>query len=138
MAGETDLDKLLALMQPKLLDGDFVFCSVPGSGYGDLAELEPLASYQEDEGLSLLLAKNKADAAGMAYHSVFKGITLSVHSSLDAVGFSAAVAGRLAADGIPCNMIAAHYHDHVFVPEGRAEQALRLLEEFGRRPSATA
>jgi uncharacterized protein len=46
-------------------------------------------------------------------------ITLDVHSALDGVGLTAAVAVALAAEGIPCNMIAAHHHDHVFVPPAR-------------------
>ena len=77
--------------------------------------------------MSLLLGKARADQAGLEYSGVFKGITLSVHSSLEAVGFTAAVANKLAASGISANVIAAHYHDHVFVPADRAEQALSLL-----------
>ena len=127
MVGETDLDKLIALMQPKMLDGDYVFCTLKDGVFPDAAGLAPLASYQEEEGMSLLLEQSRADAAGLPYNSVFRGITLSVHSSLDAVGFTAAVASKLAANGIPANVIAAHYHDHVFVPAERAEQALQLL-----------
>ena len=130
MAGETDLDKLLTLLQPKLLEVEFVFCSVPNIRYGDRADLQPIACYQEDEGLSLVLEKHRADEAGLAYNSVFRGITLSVHSSLDAVGFTAAVSNKLAANGISSNVVAAHYHDHVFVPANKAEFALRLLTEF--------
>ena len=132
MAGETDLDKLLALLQPKLLDGEFVFCSIPNIRYGDLADLQPLACYQEDEGLSLLLEKRAADTAELQYNSVFRGITLSVHSSLDAVGFTAAVTNKLSGNGISSNVVAAHYHDHVFVPAEKAELALHLLTEFGQ------
>ncbi|NKB32846.1 MAG: ACT domain-containing protein [Pseudomonadales bacterium] len=130
MAGETELDKLLALMQPKLLEGDYVFCTVADGSYGDFTELNPLSSYQEEEGLSLLLAQQQADSAQLDYESVFKGITLSVHSSLDAVGFTAAVANKLAAHGIPANVVAAHFHDHVFVPAEKAELALKLLTEI--------
>ncbi len=128
--GETDLDKLLTLMQPELLPGKFVFCSIPEGKYGDYAELEPIASYHEKEGLSLLLDKRSADAAELEYASVFRGITLNVHSSLDAVGFTAAVSSKLASNGISSNVVAAHYHDHLFVPAEKAEQALQLLTEF--------
>ncbi len=128
--GETDLDKLLALMQPTLLPGEFVFCTAKDLIYGDLAELRPIASYQEEEGLSLILNKADADRAGLDYNSVFKAITLSVHSSLDAVGFTAAVAGKLASNGISANVVAARFHDHLFVPRDRAEFALQLLTEI--------
>ena len=130
MAGEKDLGRLLSQMEPMLIEGEFVFSTMPNSSYGDFAEWLPLACYQEQEGLSLLISQQQADAAGLAYSSVFKGITLSVHSSLDAVGLTAAVTNKLAEHGIPANIIAAHYHDHVFVPAERAELALQLLSEL--------
>jgi hypothetical protein len=132
VVGETDLDKLLALLQPKLLEGEFVFCSIPPVPLGELESLDPLACYREDEGLSLLLRRPSADAAGIRYNFVSRCITLSVHSSLDAVGFTAAVSNKLANHGVPANVIAAYYHDHVFVPADQAELALRLLTEFER------
>jgi len=130
MAGEEDLDKLLVLMQPSLLPGDFVFCTIANLKYGDLAELQPIASYQEAEGLTLVLDKQAADDAGLAYDSVFNCITLMVHSSLNAVGLTAAVSSKLAASGISANVIAAFYHDHVFVPKNKARLALQLLTEL--------
>lgn len=130
MAGEEDLDKLLALLRPSLLPGDFVFCTAANLKYGDLAELQPVASYQEEEGLTLVLDKQVADDAGLAYDSVFNCITLTVHSSLEAVGLTAAVSGKLAANGISANIIAAYHHDHVFVPKDKAHSALQLLCEL--------
>lgn len=130
MVGEVDLDKLLALLQPVLQPGEYVFCSIPPRSFAELEELQPLACYREEEGLSLLLDKEIAQRHEIKHTSVFRCITLSVHSSLDAVGFTAAVARKLAANGIPANVIAAFYHDHVFVPEELAEQALRYLTEF--------
>ncbi|MFT7471442.1 MAG: hypothetical protein ACI8XU_001338 [Kiritimatiellia bacterium] len=130
MAGEEDLDTLLVLLQPSLLPGDFVFCTAPNLKYGDFAELQPVASYQEEEGLTLVLAKQSADIAGLAYDSVFNCITLMVHSSLEAVGLTAAVSGKLAANGISANVIAAYHHDHVFVPKNKAQLALQLLTEL--------
>lgn len=130
MAGEEDLDKLLAQMRPKLLPGDFVFCTVATMKYGDHAELQPLASFQEEEGLTLVLERHAAENVGLAYDAVFGCITLSVHSSLQAVGLTAAVTSKLAAEGISANVIAAYYHDHVFVPQDKAQLALRLLAEL--------
>lgn len=130
MPGEIDLEKLLALLQPKLLSGSYVFCSVAGAKYGDLAELNPVASYQEEEGLSLVLEQQAADQAGLDYSFVCKGITLSVHSSLEAVGFTAAVANKLASCGISANVVAGYFHDHVFVPADKAEMAMSVLTEI--------
>ncbi|MEO1400127.1 MAG: ACT domain-containing protein [Cyanobacteria bacterium J06635_1] len=130
MAGETNLSKLLSSMAPKLLDGEYVFCSVKAARYGDLKELEPLATYNEAEGLTLLVPKHLADENGLSYESVFRGITLAIHSSLDAVGLTAAVSTKLAEHGISANVIAAYYHDHLFVQTERAEQAIAALREL--------
>jgi hypothetical protein len=80
MVGETDLSKMLASLAPHLMDGDFVFCTIQDAKYGDFAELLPIASFREAEGLTFLAAKENADKAGFNYESIFKGITLKVHS----------------------------------------------------------
>lgn len=130
MSGETDLEKLLALLQPRLLAGYYVFVTLADEQSEELQNLQPLATYREDEGLSALVEQQQADQMSLQYHGVFRGITLSVHSSLESVGLTAAVAGKLATHGISANVIAAHYHDHVFVPAQRAEQAMQLLTEL--------
>ncbi len=127
MTGIVDLQQLLKTMQPVLAQGRYVFCCLEGR-YGDHQSLNPLASFQESEGLTLVLDQDEAKMAGLAYESVFRKITLSVHSSLDAVGLTAAVAECLASHGISANVVAAYYHDHVFVPQERAEEALSLLQ----------
>jgi hypothetical protein len=131
MTGEKDLTKLLASLSPHLMDDDFVFCTVRDATYGDFAELSPLASFQEDEGLSLLLTRESADRAGFRYESIFKCITLKVHSSPEAVGLTAAVSCQLAERGISANIAAACHHDHVLVPAEKADDALSALEAFG-------
>jgi len=133
MAGERDLDKLLASLSPRLMDDDFVFCTIKDAKYGDFAELSPLASFREEEGLTLLLTKEKADKAGFKYDSIFKCITLKVHSSLEAVGLTAAVSRQLADRGISANVIAGYWHDHVFVPAERADDAWSALKDLSRR-----
>ncbi|MBK8903574.1 MAG: ACT domain-containing protein [Anaerolineaceae bacterium] len=130
MAGETDLSKMLTSLKPRLREGEYVFCTVGNGRYGDHPELEPIASFIETEGLTLVIPRHHADEHGMAYDGVFRCITLSVHSSLDAVGLTAVVATKLAEHHISANVIAAFYHDHVFVPAHRAEAALAALEEL--------
>ncbi len=131
VVGETNLSKLLGTMSPKLMSDEYVFCSVQGE-YQDFHELSPLASYREDEGLTLVLSKAAAIANQLSFESVFKGITLTVHSSLDAVGLTAAVSTKLAEKGISANVIAAYYHDHIFVQVEKAELAIEALTEFRR------
>lgn len=131
MTGETDLAKMLATLQPHLHDEEYVFCTVGNGRYGDHSELEPIASFLEAEGLTLVIPKPRADQHGIAYDGVFRCITLSVHSSLDAVGLTAVVANKLAEYNISANVIAAYYHDHIFVQSHRAEAALTALKELG-------
>ena len=130
MTGETNLNKLLSSMSPKLLDDEYVFCSVKNGQYGDLIDLSPLATYMEAEGLTLVITKDNADKAKLEYESVFKCITLLIHSSLEAVGLTAAVSTKLAENGISANVVAAYYHDHIFVQSVKAELALDALHDF--------
>ncbi|PCJ16807.1 MAG: transporter [SAR86 cluster bacterium] len=130
MAGETDLGKLLASMKPVLQPEEYVFCSTSTLTYKDLEALNPMGCYQEGEGMSLILQRAVADTAGFKYDAVFRAITLSVHSSLEAVGFTAAIAGKLAEHNISANIVAAHYHDHLFVPAEKVNEALQLLQQF--------
>lgn len=129
MVGETNLSKLLGTMSPELMPDEYVFCSVQGE-YCDFQELAPLASYREVEGLTLLVSKEVAIANKLPFESVFRGITLTIHSSLDAVGLTAAVSTKLAEKGISANVIAAYYHDHIFVQSEKSELAIEALGEF--------
>jgi hypothetical protein len=128
VTGETDLAILLSSMAPELMAGEFVFCTVQSAHYGDYARLAPLACFSEADGLTLVLPQGNADQAGFSYESVFSCITLTVHSSLDAVGLTAAVATTLAQRGISANVIAAYYHDHLLVPSGQAGAAMAALQ----------
>ena len=53
-----------------------------------------------------------------------------MHSALEAVGLTAEVARVLTDAGIPCNIVAALHHDHLFVPADRAAAALRALRDL--------
>lgn len=125
MSGETHLARLLQSMTPQLNPGQYVFCCVPREQ--DCSALQPVASLREDEGLSLILARDVADAHGLSYDYVAAWITLQVHSSLAAVGLTAAFSAALAQAGISCNVVAGFHHDHIFVPVERAERALSTL-----------
>ena len=130
MTGERDLGILLKSMSPEILDGEFVFCSFQNSSYGDYAELQPFAAIRESEGLTLIIPKSIADEQNLKYEVVLKGITLTIHSSLDAVGLTAAFSNKLAEHGISANVIAGYYHDHIFVQSELAEKAIEALKQL--------
>jgi uncharacterized protein len=135
MNGETNLSKLLSSMKPSLSDERFVFITSKTKS-SDLVPMQPWALISEDEGMTLIVDKAKADNDGLSYQCVFKRITLTVHSSLEAVGLTAAVSTKLAEHGISANVVAAFFHDHIFVPEGKAEQAMKALEGLARENAA--
>ncbi|UJF16832.1 ACT domain-containing protein [Vibrio sp. SS-MA-C1-2] len=129
MAGMTDLDQLLRSMSPKLMSDEFAFCTVSGSLF-EYIELNPIATFAESEGLTLILEKSIAEKKNLSFEGTYRQITLTVHSSLDAVGLTAAVANKLAIKGISANVIAAYYHDHIFVQTHKADAAILALKEF--------
>ncbi|MCY3688186.1 MAG: ACT domain-containing protein [Gammaproteobacteria bacterium] len=131
--GTRDLCRLLAAMEPRLLPDEFVFCTVADGREDAFAELPALATFREEEGLSVVLERSLAESHGFRYGPVMRCISLTVHSALDAVGLTAAISDRLARQGISANVVAAYFHDHVFVPAARAEEALKALRELQNR-----
>jgi hypothetical protein len=128
MTGETNLSTLLASLSPRLNPGRYVFCSVPQPTVVQVAAA--LGSFREAEGTTLILAREEAERLGLAYDYLAAWITLEVHSSLAAVGLTAAFATALAGEGISCNVIAGYHHDHLFVAEADAERAMAALQRL--------
>ncbi len=128
MAGEEDLETLIASMSPVLKGEEYVFCTVPDGKYGDYQSVHPIACFQEPEGLTLIVEKHRAEQQGLEFSGVFSCLTLLVHSSLQAVGLTAAVSTAFARRGISANVVAGHFHDHVFVPHKKAKQAIDILK----------
>jgi hypothetical protein len=121
---ERDLARLVAGLAPRLDPDPWVFVTLPEPP----ADLDPLMTFREDEGVTCILRPDDARALGLPDRPAFRRITLGVHSSLEAVGLTAAVAGALTAAGISANVVAAFHHDHVFVPADRAEAAMAQLD----------
>lgn len=127
MPGETNLQKLLGSMSPELLPGVFVFATLP-PGTPLPAGLDPIMLFREREGDTLILLEEEARAGKLPFTFCSRMITLNIHSSLDAVGFLAAITARLAAAGMGVNPVSAYFHDHLFVPADRADEAISILE----------
>ncbi|HEY8653975.1 MAG TPA: ACT domain-containing protein [Dermatophilaceae bacterium] len=128
MSGLEDLAQLLEAMEPELQPGRYVFTTT--TRVPDTAN--PVVLVREAEGVTLVLDQDQADRFGLAYEFIAAMITLRVHSSLDAVGLTAAVAEQLATGGISCNVVAGYFHDHLFVPIHKAGQAVDLLRDLAK------
>lgn len=129
MDGETDLKTLLASMHPHLHAQPYVFCCLTREVYARLP-FQPLCSFHEQEGITIIATQSQASQHGLDFEGAWAWITLAVHSSLSAVGFLAAVTARLAEAGISTNPVSAFYHDHLFVPWEKREQAMDVLRRI--------
>ena len=128
---ETDLDRLLAGLEPVLDPVVYAFVQLPPGDEAPVG-MEPLARIRENEGTTLIVDADEAWSHGWEDLFPCRRITLRVYSSLEAVGMLAAVAGWLTEAGIPANTVSAVAHDHLFVPPERADEALELLERRSR------
>ena len=128
MTGEIDLLKLIQNMQPELNPGEYVYCLADSKE--QVNSLDPLFYFLEKEGITMILPKEKADAMHIPYSTTCAWITLTVHSSLEAVGLTAAVSKTLTESNISCNVVAAFYHDHIFVPVKDTARAMDALQKL--------
>jgi hypothetical protein len=115
-------------MKPEHNSGDYVFCKVEKLGNLNLDEVEMF--FKEKEAITLILKKEIADKLNLEYSMTMSWITFSVHSSLEAVGLTAAFSKALSDRGISCNVVAAFYHDHIFVGKKDTEKAMQILKAF--------
>jgi len=128
MSGEKDLNRLLKSMKPEHNSGDYVFCKIENLEKVNLNDIEMF--FKEKEAITLILKKEIAETLHLEYSVVMSWITLTVHSSLEAVGLTAAFSKALSENGISCNVVAAYYHDHIFVSNKEVEKAMKILNSF--------
>jgi hypothetical protein len=127
MSGEQDLSTLLAGLAPERRHGEVVVVAVP-----DPTGLPALATVTEEDAVTVVLRRADADRLGLAYDWVAAWVTLTVHSSWEAVGMTAAVAAALTRAGIACNVLAGFRHDHLLLPIDRADEAIEVLRSLGK------
>ena len=130
VSGERELDQLLKNIDPRLDPTRYVFCTVAKTANLLISATTPLATFQEDEGLSLVLTEEQAQRHGLSAEPAMCRIILGKHSSKDVVGLTAAVSQRLMKHGVSANVVAAYHHDYIFVPADHAEEALLVLKDL--------
>lgn len=130
MAGETNLDTLIKSLSAVLVEGTYVFATVPADQTPPI--LQPRMIFQEAEGTTYILLKSEAEAIGLPYEFPCRMITLNIHSSLEAVGFMARIATELAKHDMGVNPVSGFFHDHLFVPDGRQDDAMAVLQDMAK------
>jgi hypothetical protein len=130
MAGETDLTTMLRTLSVSVRPGSYTLVTVDepvelGAGVD--------AALAEDEGTTVVVSVHEAHRRGWPVDFEGAWLTLDVHSSLHAVGLTAAVSAALVDEGIPANMLAGYHHDHILVPVERTDDAVQALARLVER-----
>jgi uncharacterized protein len=119
--GETDLQRLLTGLSPELAPHP---CAIRTQPANATVPANAIMLFREAEGMTVIVPVTENDADG----TLWAQLTLRIHSSLEAVGMIAAISAALAARDIPCNAVSAYYHDHIFVPWARRNDAVDALQ----------
>lgn len=125
--------EMISRMTPEMRPEEFVFVSTKNSDVASALLPDAISLFREDEGISLIVPVAVAQKTNLGVDSPMRCITLNVFSSLEGVGLTAAVSTALGAHGIPCNMVAAHHHDHVFVPSQMGTHAMEILTSLQKQ-----
>ncbi len=125
--GETNLARMLATLHVERRPGTYAYVQFDDRP----TDLDGVAALiEETEATTVVALLEIAKIRG--WEVVFEAawLTLEVHSSLEAIGLTAAVSAALGAAGIPCNILAGTYHDHILVPVTAADRAVAALESL--------
>jgi len=125
VTGEIDLARMLASLRIERREGRFTMVTLEAPvDLGNGVE----AVISEREGTTAVVSLVEAERRGWPIGFEAAWLTVEVHSSLEAVGLTAALSSVLAELGIPCNVLAGYFHDHLLVPFDRADEAVEALE----------
>ena len=124
--GHTALSQIIKNMEPILHEGAYVFVSV--ADIESIPRSVTICEMKEKEGVTVIISKEEAEKRGLPFTYVASWITLNIHSSLEAVGLTAAFSTALAKQGISCNVVAGYYHDHIFVAKKEELLAMEVLK----------
>lgn len=127
--GENKLKIILANLSPSLSDDEYIFYSTKIMSKKEILDLKPMATIQENEGITLVVLKETAELNFIPFNVIFKVITLGIHSSLTGVGLTSVISNALTKNGISSNVIAGYFHDHFFVKSEVAQKAMEVLSK---------
>lgn len=128
MKGELNLRNILQKLNPTLNDGKYVYCTVKDISKIPMSEI--LFFFREKEDITVIIKKEVAEELEINFAYIASWITLEVYSSLSAVGLTAKFSQALSEGGISCNVVAAYFHDHIFVDEKDSDEAIYILNQL--------
>ena len=125
-----NLEILRKTLRPKLNSGEYVFCTIKELKTIDITDVVMI--FKEEDGITVIVKKEIADNLKLDYSFVASWITLTIHSSLEAVGLTALFSKALSDNGICCNVVAAYYHDHIFIDRKDAKASMNILLQLSK------
>lgn len=131
MVGEKDLAELIRTMSPKLNKGEYVFATV--SDIDKINREDTIFEFKEEEGVTIVVERSKADELALSYEYISSWITLMVHFSLETIGLTALFSTEIVKYAISSNVVAGYYHDHIFVDKKDGKKAIKVLRGLSQK-----
>ena len=125
-----ELKDILGNLKPRILEGSFVFTTSNDELDHLMKTFKPIATFREEEGITLVISKDEADKFNIKYDSLFRCISLGVHSSLNSYGLISSISSELTKKKISSNVFSGFYHDHIFVQADLADTALQVINSL--------
>jgi hypothetical protein len=134
MSGLTDLHHTLKTLKVVCDDIQYGFASIENESQIDREKV--LATFHENGQLAVIAPLDYLNNLGIENEGPYAKLTIDIHTSLELVGLTAVMATELAKNRISANVVAAFYHDHVFVQYDLRQKAQQVLEELRNTPSS--
>lgn len=125
MSGKLNLDEVLKTLNVSCDDIEYGFANVKDGTFIPTKEI--IGTFQETEALTLIATKNYFEQQNIKYDGSYAKLTIDVHTSLDLVGLTAILSSKLAENGISANVVAAYFHDHIFVQYPLRQKAISAI-----------
>lgn len=133
--GETDLAAMLETLTVSVRPEPYVVVALPPDETAPPIGSGVAAVIDETEGPTVIATLSRAAHESWPHDFVASWLTLDIHSALTAVGLTATFSRQLGRAGIPCNVIAGFFHDHILVPVEKTDAAVEVIEALARPQS---
>lgn len=128
MSGQQNLQAVLDSLRVSCDDVEYGFANVKDASNISIDDVQ--GTFKEDESLTVIAPVKYLANKGIQYEGSYAKLTIEVHTSLELVGLTAVLAAQLADRGISANVVAAYFHDHIFVQHNLRQDAIEALEQL--------